>query len=174
MSDDLPQTFMLDSPEQLKAISDPFRQQLIGAFVQPATAKDAAKRLEVPVGRLYHHLDQLEAAGLIKVVAERRRRGAVERTFQAVARRFAVSADALGGGDHGQARESIARVALDELLAAYPPQGAEELHVARTRVNLTPAALARFELHLETILKEFASEDGIPTDILLFAAPRGD
>ena len=39
--------------------------------------------LGVPPGRLYHHVDRLSAAGLIKTVAERQRRGAVERTLQA-------------------------------------------------------------------------------------------
>ena len=171
MSEDIPETFVLETPEQLKAIVDPFRQQLIGALAIPATAKDAAAKLEVPVGRLYHHLDQLEAAGLIKVVAERRRRGAIERTFQAVGRRFTASANALGG-DLVQARETVARSALDELLAAYPAEGEDELHVARARVKMAPAALAKFEAHLGTILEEFASDDGVPTDILLYAAPR--
>jgi predicted ArsR family transcriptional regulator len=164
--------FVLETPAQLKAISDPFRQQLVGAFQAPATAREAAEKLRVPVGRLYHHIDQLAAAGLIKVVAERRRRGAVERTFQAVGRRFGLGPGALAGADVAQAREAMARGALDEMLAAIPKADAQQLHIARTRVRLTPEALAWFESRFGEFLRELESDDGIETDLLFFAAPR--
>ena len=81
------EAFSVESAAQLRALSDPLRQRLLGAFAEPATVKAAAAALGAPVGRLYHHVDQLAAAGLIQVVSERRKRATTERTFQAVARR---------------------------------------------------------------------------------------
>ena len=172
MSEDPTEMFLLETPAQLKAISDPFRQQLLGAFREPATAQQAAKALGVPVGRLYHHLDQLTEAGLLKVVAERRRRGAVERTFRVVAPRIGVGPGALGGADAAQTREVMARGALDEMLAGFTPATSPQLHIARTRVRLTPEALAWFEARFADLVKELETPDGIETDLLFFAAPR--
>jgi predicted ArsR family transcriptional regulator len=59
------------------------RHRLLAVVDAPCTARAAAERLGAPVGRLYHHLDRLLAAGLVEVVGERRRRGAIERTFRA-------------------------------------------------------------------------------------------
>ena len=169
-----PTPFLIRTPEQLKAISDPFRQRMIGAFATPATAKAAAEHLEVPVGRLYHHIDQLAEAGLIKVTAEARRRGAIERTFQSVATRFKIGTDVFGGETTpGQLRETAARGAVDEMLAAYSPDGPQDLHMARARIKITEAGLAKLENRLGKFLKKYADEDGVETDVLLFAAPRG-
>jgi predicted ArsR family transcriptional regulator len=174
MSDTDATAYQIRTPEQLKAISDPLRQQLIGAFAKPATAKQAAERLEAPVGRLYHHIDQLLAAGLIKVTAERQRRGAVERTFQAVAVRFRID-PGVGGADASpaQLRENHGRGALDEMLAAYTPEGPQELHMARAKLKITEEGLAKLESRLGKFLKKYADDDGVETDVLLFAAPRG-
>jgi predicted ArsR family transcriptional regulator len=174
MSDTDATLFLIRTPEQLKAISDPLRQQLIGAFASPTTAKQAAVQLQAPVGRLYHHIDQLLAAGLIKVTSERQRRGAVERTFQAVAVRFRVDPGVVSGeATPAQLRETYGRGALDDMLAAYTPDGPQVLHMARARIKITEEGLAKLETRLGKFLKKYADEDGVETDVLLFAAPRG-
>ena len=173
MSDVDASAFLVRTPEQLKAISDPLRQRLIGAFAEPSTAKKAAEKLGTPVGRLYHHIDQLEAAGLIKVVSERQRRGAIERTFKSIATSFGVGPGAFGGETTpAGGRETQARGAVDELLAGYDPEGPQALHVARARIRIDEAGLAKLENRLSKFLKKYASDDGVETDVLLFAAPR--
>ena len=47
-----------------------------------------ADRLGEKPTKLYHHVDTLEAAGLIKLVKTKRKRGTVEKYFEAVAERF--------------------------------------------------------------------------------------
>ncbi len=146
------------TPERLRAFADPFRQRLLGVLATPHTVKAAAERLGVPLSRLYHHIDQMLAAGLIRVVSERRRRAAVERTFQAAARRFEVAPEAAGGP---------ARAALEGVLA-----GGGVPSVARTTLRLTPDRLALLEQKLGDLLKALESPDGLPTEVLLVASPR--
>src|SRR5207237_8808197 len=45
-------TFLVETPEQLKALAEPLRQSLLEQFCQPATIKAAAAKLGVPVTRL--------------------------------------------------------------------------------------------------------------------------
>src|ERR1700733_12536600 len=99
MTDEPAETFLVETAEQLRALSEPLRQRLLEQFVSGATIKQAAARLGQPPTRLYHHVDQLLAAGLIKVVSEEKRRSVIERTFQTAARRFAVSPSAFASGE---------------------------------------------------------------------------
>jgi DNA-binding transcriptional ArsR family regulator len=167
--------FTIRTPEQLKAISDPFRQRLMGRFAEPATAKQAAEQLGVPVSRLYHHLDQLESAGLLTVVAETKRRGAMERTFQAAAQRIAVASSALSDAGSGPAhpRAAMAHLAVDAIVGAMPAEAApaSALHLAQTQLKMTADGLAAMEAELGTFLKRFTSEEGGPVNILVLAAP---
>jgi hypothetical protein len=151
-------SFTIVRADQLRAVQDPFRQRLLGVLAEPRTVKAAAEALGVPLSRLYHHVDQLLAVGLIRVVSEQRRRAAVERTFQAIADRFEVAPEAEG---------LPARAALEGLLAGGAP-----VHLARTTLRLTPDRLALLEQKLGDLLRALESPDGAPTEILLVASPR--
>lgn len=153
--------FAIRTPEQLRAISDPFRQRLLGIFATPHTVKAAAERLGVPVSRLYHHIGQLEAAGLIRVVSERKQRAATERTFQAVAASFEIADTAMPGA-------GPARLAFESMLAGT----AETPRLGRATLRLTPERLTLLEQKLGDLLKALETPDGVETEILLLAAPR--
>jgi DNA-binding transcriptional ArsR family regulator len=62
----------------------PVRLRIIKAFLgdRPLTTSQLAAELDdVPAGSLYRHVARLTQAGILQVVAERRVRGAVERTY---------------------------------------------------------------------------------------------
>jgi DNA-binding transcriptional ArsR family regulator len=62
----------------------PVRLRIVKAFMGDralTTAQLASELGDVPVGSLYRHLALLTKAGVLQVVAERRIRGAVERTY---------------------------------------------------------------------------------------------
>jgi DNA-binding transcriptional ArsR family regulator len=62
----------------------PVRLRIVKAFLgdRALTASQLAAELDdVPAGSLYRHLARLSKAGVLQVVAERRIRGAVERTY---------------------------------------------------------------------------------------------
>jgi DNA-binding transcriptional ArsR family regulator len=87
----------------------PVRLRIVKAFLgeRALTTSELAAELEdVPPGSLYRHVALLTNAGVLQVVAERRVRGAVERTYM-----LRVSAARIGPGEvkamtaeeHGQA-----------------------------------------------------------------------
>jgi DNA-binding transcriptional ArsR family regulator len=62
----------------------PVRLRIIKAFLGDralTTSQLAAELDDVPAGSLYRHVTRLTQAGILQVVAERRIRGAVERTY---------------------------------------------------------------------------------------------
>src|SRR4051812_48351086 len=77
---------------QVKALAEPIRLRLLESFCQQAkTTKQAASEIgELQLTKLYHHVEALEKAGLIKLVKTVPNRGTVEKYYQAVAKKYAI------------------------------------------------------------------------------------
>ncbi|MGQ0560109.1 MAG: winged helix-turn-helix domain-containing protein [Sphingosinicella sp.] len=166
-------TFLVDTPERLRALADPLRQRLLQQFIEPRTVAQAAKRLQVPLTRLYHHVDQLLAAGLIRVVAEQRKRATIERTFQAVARRFAVSPTAIGEGGEVPERADIVRAALEEALAEASSRHGT-LRLLRTRRRLSVAAREKLEAAIADWLDQHEDEDEPEVELVMMSVEQAE
>lgn len=96
----------LTSLDQVKALADPLRQRILRAICcDPATTKQIATELGEKPTRLYHHVDQLEKAGLIELVETRPNRGTVEKYYCAVASQFRIDQDLLRVGKHNISTE---------------------------------------------------------------------
>lgn len=87
----------------------PIRLRIVQAFMGEralTTAQLAAEIDDVPLGSLYRHVGLLTKAGVLQVVAERRIRGAVERTYTmrlAAAQMQPDEVAAMSPDDHTQA-----------------------------------------------------------------------
>lgn len=167
------ETFLVETPEQLKALADPLRQSLLEQFCRPATIKQAAAKLNVPVTRLYHHVDQLLAAGLIRVAREEKRRAVSERFFEAVARHFAVSPSAFGGdGSRADERGRIARAYLEEVLAGGDA-GEGAFRLMRTKARLSDESRAKLENEIARLLRELADPDAPLIELMMIGMRQG-
>ena len=165
--------FVVETPEQLRALSDPLRQRLLEQFAEAATVKQAAARLGAPPTRLYHHVDQLLAAGLIRVAREEKRRAVTERYFETVARRFTVSPSAFGAeGSAAGERGKVARANLEELLAGGDG-GAGAFRLMRSRVRLSEQGRERLEAGIAGLLEELGDPDAPPVDLLMLSLRQG-
>jgi DNA-binding transcriptional ArsR family regulator len=83
----------VDDVESLRAMADPTRLSILDALMQPRhgelpvmSAKELAAQLREPQTKLYRHIRQLEAAGLIRVAATRMVSGILEQRYQACQR----------------------------------------------------------------------------------------
>ena len=85
------ESFILRDLAQIKALADPLRQRLLRAFAgTPQTTKQIARSLGEKPTKLYHHVDTLAGAGLLKLIETRQKRGTTERYYQAAAKQFSV------------------------------------------------------------------------------------
>jgi DNA-binding transcriptional ArsR family regulator len=81
----------LSTLKQVKALTDPLRLRVLEVFIrQQVTTKQAATLLGETATKLYHHVQILEDAGLIRLVETRKNRGTVEKYYRAVAEDFVV------------------------------------------------------------------------------------
>lgn len=88
---------VLDGPEQVAAVLPPLRRRILEVLGDGDSATGLSRRLDVSRQKLNYHLHELEDAGLVECVGERRRRGCIERRFRATARAWVLSPRFLGG-----------------------------------------------------------------------------
>jgi DNA-binding transcriptional ArsR family regulator len=100
-------------PESAVALLDPTRQKLLSHLAEPDSAAGLARQLRLPRQRVNYHLRALERAGLVELVAERRKGNCLERVVRATARAFVISPEALGA--LGPTAETVG----DRLSTAY-------------------------------------------------------
>jgi DNA-binding transcriptional ArsR family regulator len=185
-------TRVVDTVESLRALADPIRIAILAALMETRHAdlpvmsvKELAGALGEPQTKLYRHVRQLEAAGLIRVAATRMVSGILEQRYQACQR------DVMFGGsflrEHVDESEAAIQTVLnsfrdgfftafrDKRLSPAEIPGAESyerptLFVSETRV--TPARAAEINARLKEVmdwLNDGSAEDpdGVLVDILI-------
>ncbi|MCA9548623.1 MAG: winged helix-turn-helix transcriptional regulator [Myxococcales bacterium] len=118
MTDQAPRTSLIDDAERARLALSPLRRRLLEALRTPGSAASLAAELGLPRQRIGYHLRALEAAGLIRLVEARQRRGFVERRFVAEAASFVIDPALLGHDPSVDAQdrfaaEHLVRVAAD-------------------------------------------------------------
>jgi DNA-binding transcriptional ArsR family regulator len=139
----------------------PVRLRILKAFLGDralTTTQLAAELDDVPAGSVYRHVALLAKAGVLQVVAERRVRGAVERTYtlRLVAAQIPqAEVAAMTADEHGQAFMAYVAGLLadfDRYLASGPPDPIRDGAVYQMAAMwLTDAEFADFLRDLRTI-----------------------
>jgi len=142
--------FIINELSQLKLLSDPFKLQLLQSFAEGTkTTKQVAEELGENITKLYRHVDALHNAGLLEIQKETRKRGTVERTFRAVARRFEAD-HALFSNEKGvtpevrRAFKDLLRTTEEEIFSAIEHQQdhEEDAIYVRLRCKASPERIA--------------------------------
>ncbi len=164
------ETFKIKDLEQVKLLSDPLKLQLLQAFAESnKTTKQVAADLGESVTKLYRHVDALYNAGLLVIAGEKQKRGTVERTFRAVARRFEAdhSLFADQGDQEGpNAARDVLRAAETEILAALADGNIhveQEAIFMRLRCKASPERIAELRESLRSWV-ESTERDKEPDD----------
>lgn len=139
------------------ALADPLRLRLWELLLEtPSSAKELARRIDVPPDRLYYHLRQLERAGLIEVADYRRLEGGkVERVYQVV--EVEPPGDDSGPEDTTRFLAAVLDATQADIAAAFQAKQAgrrREVRVARTTVRLTPEAYSELHEQISTLIRQ--------------------
>lgn len=78
------------------ALLNPARLQILAELAEPASASGVARRIGLPRQQVNYHLREMEKAGLIDFIEERRRGNCMERVVRVAARSYVISPEALG------------------------------------------------------------------------------
>jgi DNA-binding transcriptional ArsR family regulator len=186
-----PAELVITDVEQLKAVSEPLRLELLELLTERAeqgwTAKELAERLGTKQTKLYHHLAILEERGFIRVASTRMVSGIQEKRYQATARSFRVDRRLLTGGDPNAAMagalDAMFEKARMEIVAGLAngqinldPDSPERARMGiwATHARLSPASVKRV-MRLITKLAEVDSldePDGADYGLLVGFYPR--
>ncbi|MDX2060241.1 MAG: helix-turn-helix domain-containing protein [Gemmatimonadales bacterium] len=184
---------VLSRLDQVRALADPLRVRLVETLVaREASVAELAAVAEVPLTRLYHHVDLLLETGLIEVVSRIRRRGAEERRFRAVAARYTLAGSllemtpgpdggaaemlALGKGILGGALEALTDgLAAGRIVPGRPGLG---LILQDRTVRMSAAAFQALAEELPAWLDEFSRRHrtprGAPYRVVIASFPASD
>lgn len=146
----------------------PIRGRLLRRMRDPHSAAELAESFDVPVTRLYHHIKQLEAAGLIRVVATRRVGAATERRYQASARSFTIPEETIERAEPEQLAGVLGSlfdlVKLE--LVEFVEQGGmsmpdldEQLTIGLMQLRLAPKRRRELVARLNALVEEFAVDE---------------
>jgi len=155
---DLPTTLVLSTAQQMKACADPTRSRILGIIQHhPATATQLAQLLEVAPSRVSYHLQVLEAAGMVQVVARRLVRGIVAKYYTRTARNFLFTAPPEIAGEAGDELVlGLLTNAHDELREALAASGERSvLNAGFPHTRLTQEDAHHFFERLEALVQDF-------------------
>jgi len=149
----------------MRALAHPLRLRIMELFAEmPRTTKQVAALLGEPPTRLYHHVAALERVGLLRLTETRKKRGTVERWYEAAARTLRTpprrgkrSATSTGSAARRAMALAVMEQSRQELVAAmHRPRGdrpvlgrlvvvgsAAEITAVRKRVSQVLADLQR-------------------------------
>jgi len=167
---------LVEDIETLRAMADPTRMAILSALTRPGdpvmSVKEIAAELGEPQTKLYRHVRQLVAAGLIRVAATRMVSGILEHQYQTSQHSLK-----LGPGmvhDHAAEANATFQVAFDRfcngLSAAYSESRSKPVFCL-SESRLSPGNADELQSKLQHVLDWLnqTPEDpnGVPVSLLL-------
>lgn len=140
--------FYIEDMEQARTLLKPARLEILKQLDEPRTCPDLAQFFGESAQKIYYHIKELEKAGLVAKVEEKRVRGAVEGHYQAVARSYWLAPRLVGKiGDPNLARDQMSlRVLLD--LAEDVQEDIGHLGMQSTAGEPVPSMSMSGQVHL--------------------------
>lgn len=177
-------------PVVLQALAHPIRLRILAALREPGSPAEAARHLGDARQKVNYHVKELERAGLVRRVGERRVGNLVESLYQAVAGTFLVS-PRVAWTDPRRVGALADQIALETLVAAGERlQRAAALLLDRAAFEGEQIASATIEAELRLdgeaqhaaflseyaaavgpLLKKYGTRDGDPYRVIFAVHP---
>lgn len=176
-------TFWLETSEHFDVLSDSTRLELLELLIRPRSVAELAEHMRVPRTRLYHHVNMLEEAGMIRVVDTRRAGAQTERLYQVSAYSFQPSkeyldqalprekAQAVLTSIFGTTEADFIRAVEDGTVTFEDPTDRRRMHIRRNLLFLDQARLGEFIAELEDVYSRYDIDDvdELPDDVEVIA-----
>jgi DNA-binding transcriptional ArsR family regulator len=161
---DAPDTMLVSRPDQLKAMADDLRTQIVHLLRDRArSTQELSAELNIPKGTVGHHLKVLERADLIRVVRTRKVRAVTEKFYGRTARLFLFQAE--DPADERAIGASMLRQAAMEVERSPAGSG-----FGLVRARLAEKDKRRLERRAKRLLDDFRAADradGVPSAFTL-------
>lgn len=145
------------------ALLHPMRMRILDALREPGSASTVARLLEIPRQKVNYHLRELEKAGFLELVEERRAGNCIERIVRAGATHFLIDPGIVGslGGD----AESVQDRFSSTYLIALAAEIIRDLAAAREQAARSHKRVATFALQTEVRFATAADREAFTTEL---------
>ncbi len=154
---------VIDAPERAASMLDPLRLRILEQLRETGTAADVARALGLPRQRVHYHVRELERAGLIELIEERRRGNFVERRVRAKARAWLISPGALG--DLGAGPADVQDRFSSSYLLALAARTIRDVAGLREGADAAGKQLATFAIETEVRFPTPAAQHAFAEDL---------
>jgi DNA-binding transcriptional ArsR family regulator len=145
------------------ALLHPMRMRILDALREPGSASTVARRLEMPRQKVNYHLRELEKAGFLELVEERRAGNCIERIVRARATQFLIDPGIVGS--LGADAESVLDRFSSTYLIALAAEIIRDLAAARDQAARSHKRVATFALQTEVRFATAADREAFTTEL---------
>ncbi|MDN5768396.1 MAG: winged helix-turn-helix domain-containing protein [Humibacillus sp.] len=150
---ELPDTVVVSTPAQLRAIADPLRSSVLDLVLErAATVAELATAIGRPKSTVAHHVNVLLEAGMVRVVRTRRVRAIDERYYGRTGRTLQIGVVRRPGDTQTPVCVNALSVAAAE---SVPAHADDTLYSTLRHVRVPPEAAAAFWVRVEALVREF-------------------
>jgi DNA-binding transcriptional ArsR family regulator len=161
----------IDKLEQIKALVHPLRMRLLEVFShKPMTTKQAAEVMNEPPTKLYHHVDALEKAGLIRLKRTSKKRGTLEKYYEIAAQAFTVDRKLFqltprAGAAFNEMQAAFTGILEQTLLEVRrnikerirQPRVKNRVTMVHTKIRVTPDQIKALNREIDKLIKKYDS-----------------
>jgi DNA-binding transcriptional ArsR family regulator len=142
----MPALSVIDDAAHAATALHPKRREILALLREPGSASTVARRLGWPRQKVNYHLRELEKAGFLEQVEERRTGNCVERIVRARATHFLVHPELLGLGSDP---ETVADRFSSTYLIAVAAEAIREVAAAQQKAAAAHKRLATFSMRAD-------------------------
>lgn len=165
---DIDDLLVISAPEQLRALADPLRGQLLELLLErAATVTEMATAVDRPKSSVAYHVNLLQDVGLIQVVRTRKVRAIEERYYGRLARTYYVGT--LTSDDDKRLAAPINGLA-QAAVEAGPAHVADDLRCALVHARIPIESVRDFWAEVEALARQFAQIPRSGDQVYGFAA----
>jgi predicted ArsR family transcriptional regulator len=169
MADDLPdlpeipdEAFITD-PSQFEALTSALRMRILKLCHEPSSVREIAERLDMPVTRLYYHVNLLDDAGFLQVVHTRKSGARTEKIYRVAGQTIRPGPEMLANiQDARAAAKAVTAIVIEPARAETEDalqkrfEGHEQpIDLGRTMAFLAPAQIEELGSRLRDLVDEF-------------------
>ncbi|NNL98901.1 MAG: helix-turn-helix transcriptional regulator [Acidimicrobiia bacterium] len=159
---EIPDEFFIEDPSQMPALDSPLRMRILKTAYRPVSVREIAEALDVPVTRLYHHVNMLSDAGFLQVVHTRKSGARLEKLYRVAGKSIAPSPDI---GLRIDDPEAVARSAASIIVGPLRVEAEVALrrrfegdltkvNLGRSAAMLTPTEAAELAEAIESLITD--------------------
>jgi len=165
---DLDEMVVVTAPEQLRALANPLRSNLLELLLErAATVTEMARAVDRPKSTVAYHVNLLLDAGLLRVVRTRRVRAIQERYYGRIARTIYIGA--LNRPEDKQVVAAINGLA-DAAAESAPAHAADQLRCLLVHARIPIEDARDFWAQVQYIARRFAQIPRAGDQVYGFAA----